>query len=477
MKGEEMPPLEGVDAELAQVVLRALSFHPEERWLDPAEFRAALSDCSLAIAAPLPIPPDSQAAFGKPPTELSTVELMMAEIIGLDPSKPQEPKNNAGGQNDQPPPEEKTPPETVSSENPSPSETEPSPPAREAAVIHKEAAPSAKKAVSPVKEAAPPKEEAGAPKKETSAPKKEAVSGASAPREAAPPRGAGKAAGRRGLVLAVCAIAVVIAAALLLLVFKPWEEAGLYEPSPAPSETEELSPADEASAISPEPAPSASPSPAPEPALTPVPEATPSPTPPPTPEPASTPKPSAAPNPTPAPSVTPRPTPTPAPTPVPTPAPSPSPTPEPTPAPSPEPVPENGFLVVDLGDYSWEEAYQKCLEMGGTLPIIKSQEELDALIAVAEKSGASFVWLGAKRDEDGNWVWVNGEPVEFFRWDINEPSGKDLDGTEENYLMLWRVNFDGRTTGWAYNDCRLNPAAYKPSRFKGKIALICQFPD
>ncbi len=395
MKGEEIPPLEDVDAELAQVVLRALAFHPEERWLDPAEFRAALSDCSLAVAAPLPIPPDSRAAFGKPPSELSTVELMMAEIIGIEPQQ-EEQSPPASNQESPVAPEEKSPPDSGASVP-----QEPLPPKREAAP------PSTSNGKAASFSEPPPK------KKNT----------------------------RRGLILLAAAILIVIAAALLLLKFKPWEETKIYGPSPSPAETDELPPADEVSAVSPEPSAAITPAPTPEPTPAPTPEPTPAPTP----------------------------EPTPAPTPAPTP------TPGPTPVPTPEPVPESGFKTLIVGDYSWEQAYEKCLEMGGILPIINSQEELDALIAEAEKAGASFVWLGAKRDENGEWIWINGEPVEFFLWDVNEPSGTDLDGTLENYLMLWKVSFDGRNTGWAYNDCRANPAAYKPSRFKGKIAVICQY--
>jgi serine/threonine protein kinase len=252
MKGEEIPPLEGVDAELAQVLLRALAFHPEERWLDPAEFRAALSDCSLGIAATLPVPPDSQAAFGKPPSELSTVELMMAEIIGIDPNKPQQDQGSAAGEQKTPEsPGKKSPPESGSPnrQKTSPSKTEPAPPEKEAATPKKEA-PSA--ALTP-----------------------KADSNAKTAAFAKPPE---KAVKRRSLILAA-ATAIVVVAVALLIILNPWGKDEIIEPSPSPAATEELPPADEASVISPGPSAPAVPSPAPEPASSPALEPTPSPTP------------------------------------------------------------------------------------------------------------------------------------------------------------------------------------------------------
>ena len=113
------------------------------------------------------------------------------------------------------------------------------------------------------------------------------------------------------------------------------------EPSPAPSETSTPTPVAPAPVVTPSPTPSPEPSPTPTPTPQPAPEPVQTPDPEPTPEP--TPEPEVSqevdtPEPTPSPTPTVEPTPEPSPTPVATPQPSPQPTSTPTPTPTPKPV-------------------------------------------------------------------------------------------------------------------------------------------
>ena len=105
----------------------------------------------------------------------------------------------------------------------------------------------------------------------------------------------------------------------------------------------------------------------------------------------------------------------------------------------------------------------------------KLKEELDAIIDMAEQLGVQYVWLGAKRNADtGEMEWVTGEDIDFYVWDLNEPSYKDAyDGTAEDYLLLWKVSF-GDHSGWKYNDSRPDLYGYSPKIFGGKIAYICE---
>ena len=124
---------------------------------------------------------------------------------------------------------------------------------------------------------------------------------------------------------------------------------------------------------------------------------------------------------------------------------------------------------------TWEEAREQCEAMGGHLAVISDQDELDTVISLAEQMGVQYVWLGAQRSSDtGEMEWVTGEDIDFYVWDVNEPSHTDAyDGTAEDYLMLWRVSFGGRE-GWKYNDSRLDPYGYSPRIFGGNIAYICE---
>lgn len=182
--------------------------------------------------------------------------------------------------------------------------------------------------------------------------------------------------------------------------------------------------------------------------------------------------------PTPGATVTATPKPTAVPTPKPTVAPTPKPTQKPTPTPTPQPTTPpsavSGNYEIKIENCSWEQAKQRCADMGGHLATISSDEQFNEVVALAEKVGASFVWLGAKRNSSGTWEWVNGGTVDYFVWDNGEPSYSDWDGTAEDYLMLWKVSHTG-TYSWRYNDVRSDPYSYAPGSYSGRIAYICQY--
>ena len=126
---------------------------------------------------------------------------------------------------------------------------------------------------------------------------------------------------------------------------------------------------------------------------------------------------------------------------------------------------------------TWEEASQRCQEMGGHLATITSQAEMDELIRMAEDAGAKYIWLGGttSHDEHGNVFghWVTGEEFDFQIWTAGEPSRLDLDGTEEWYIMMWYLPNYG---GWSWNDQRNDPVAAVPA-MEGEMAFICEFED
>ena len=145
-------------------------------------------------------------------------------------------------------------------------------------------------------------------------------------------------------------------------------------------------------------------------------------------------------------------------------------TPEPTPEPTPTERPHGAQYVVHVEDVSWEEAARRCEELGGTLAVPSSEEEYRELIRVCTSARINYVWLGASRQADGNWVSVNGDPVNFFNWGKGEPSFTDSgDGATEDYLMMWRV---GET--WPYNDSRENPLTDYGWIFGGSIGYVCK---
>jgi VWFA-related protein len=126
---------------------------------------------------------------------------------------------------------------------------------------------------------------------------------------------------------------------------------------------------------------------------------------------------------------------------------------------------------------SWEDASQRCQEMGGHLATITSQDEMDLLVSMAEDAGCKYLWLGGytSYDNSGNVFghWVTGEDFSYQAWAADEPSRVDQDGTEEWYIMLWNIPSLG---GWTWNDQRNDPAAAVPSMVD-EMAFICEFEE
>ncbi len=126
---------------------------------------------------------------------------------------------------------------------------------------------------------------------------------------------------------------------------------------------------------------------------------------------------------------------------------------------------------------TWEEATERCQQMGGHLATITSQDEMDLLIQMAETEGVSYVWLGGytSYDSTGNVFghWVTGEEFSFQVWSKDEPSRVDLDGVEEWYIMLWNIPDLG---GWTWNDQRNDPVSVSGAMAE-KMGFICEFEE
>jgi len=69
---------------------------------------------------------------------------------------------------------------------------------------------------------------------------------------------------------------------------------------------------------------------------------------------------------------------------------------------------------------SWHDARDACEAEGGYLATISSEEEDTFVWGLA---GRRRFWLGMSDEaQEGNWVWVNGEPVVYTNWASGEPN-------------------------------------------------------
>ena len=151
---------------------------------------------------------------------------------------------------------------------------------------------------------------------------------------------------------------------------------------------------------------------------------------------------------------------------------TPEPTPEETEPPEETAEPEPVFELV-MADVSWTQARDLCEQRGGHLATVRTQEQLDEIIALARAQNARFVWLGAFRGDSSTWYYVTGERMDFAVWDVGEPSAVDnWDGTREDYLLLW----DRTDLGdWCYNDQRNDPVTPYRNIYGGRTAFVCEY--
>lgn len=136
-----------------------------------------------------------------------------------------------------------------------------------------------------------------------------------------------------------------------------------------------------------------------------------------------------------------------------------------------EPPAEPEYELV-LADVSWSRARDLAEEKGGHLATVRNAEQLRQITDLAASKGARFVWLGAYRDDNGQFRFVTGELMDFARWDANEPSGTGSSGNSEDYVLLW----DRANNGvWSYNDTVDDPVSLLPRTYRGCTAYVIQY--
>ena len=141
------------------------------------------------------------------------------------------------------------------------------------------------------------------------------------------------------------------------------------------------------------------------------------------------------------------------------------------------PAPEVSEPVKMVSEYrffaenvSWTEAKARCAEEGGHLVTINDEDEFNRVTGMAEERGIHVIWIGLHR-ESGMLVWegddLNAEY--YYNWDQGEPSAFDGE-TPEDYVFIW--DWTGR--GWVYNDCINDPEGEYPDSYRNQIGFVCE---
>ncbi len=93
-------------------------------------------------------------------------------------------------------------------------------------------------------------------------------------------------------------------------------------------------------------------------------------------------------------------------------------------------------------DTRWMSAEKKCVEMGGHLVSITSEEE-NTFVASASQAAfgrVTSVAIGAcDKNKEGEWIWTNGDEYSYSNWNRNEPN--NLDGLQHYAHMYIYSNY------------------------------------
>ncbi len=145
-------------------------------------------------------------------------------------------------------------------------------------------------------------------------------------------------------------------------------------------------------------------------------------------------------------------------------------------------VHEYEFIIADC---TWVEAKQDCLDRGGYLINIDSQEEYDYILNKIQEQNMQdkVFYLGGGRSIDSNaYYWIskdnqftgealNGNDSTWCsgNWMANEPSYRDGD-TTENIMIMFFYKGENR---WVWNDAPNDITTY----YSGKTGYICEYEN
>jgi hypothetical protein len=100
----------------------------------------------------------------------------------------------------------------------------------------------------------------------------------------------------------------------------------------------------------------------------------------------------------------------------------------------------NGHTYMLLAGGSWSNAESTAVALGGHLATVRSQAEHDWILATWHNFQGldRDLWIGlTDQAQEGNFVWISGEPVTFTNWDQNEPNNS---GGIEHFANMRKNN-------------------------------------
>lgn len=144
----------------------------------------------------------------------------------------------------------------------------------------------------------------------------------------------------------------------------------------------------------------------------------------------------------------------------------------------------NSYELV-VADVTWTQAYYDCLDRGGHLVRITTDQEYQAILQQIAEEGKEHIifWLGGARNDDSGYHWIyeggyfgsevlNEDSKYASYWLEDEPSfHDDAAGVDETRMNMFRLSSSGK---WVWNDVPddiLSAADF----YSGKIGYICEY--
>jgi hypothetical protein len=116
---------------------------------------------------------------------------------------------------------------------------------------------------------------------------------------------------------------------------------------------------------------------------------------------------------------------------------------------------------------SWHEAQSRCEELGGHLAIIESAEENAFVAGLIAEAGWEDAWIGITDEaEEGTWLTVRGETIDYTHWYDKQPNNKP---PGEHYALITN-RIVGQPVGWRWCDQPAEPTQHQPG-------FVCEWDD
>ena len=125
------------------------------------------------------------------------------------------------------------------------------------------------------------------------------------------------------------------------------------------------------------------------------------------------------------------------------------------------------YYVYNLDTVStWNEAKQYCENQGGYLATITSPEENEFVYSYLKNNfGYESAYFGfTDQDEEGIWVWDNGEVSSYTNWHSGEPNGEN---PNEDFAMFY----------YKYSDGTWNDGDFGQRTVNSGVVFICEWGE